>query len=75
MALALTRSIEHKAEDISVEYRLISLIERPVKSLNGVKGNGCVNGSRIQERAVSMDPEYKNDPRRREITNDYSVYR
>ena len=53
LALALTRSIEYKAEDISVEYRLISLIERSVKSLNGVKGNGCVNGSRIQERSTS----------------------
>ena len=53
LALALTRSIEHKAEDISVEYKLISLIERPVKSLNGVKGNGCANGSRIQERSTS----------------------
>lgn len=64
LALALTRSIEHKAEDISVEYRLISLIERPVKSLNGVKGNGCV-----------MVPEYKNGPHRRVPTNGYSVYR
>ena len=38
-------SIEHNAFAISVEYSTISLIDLPVKSLNGLIGSGFFIGS------------------------------
>ena len=52
-ALILVRLIALKADDNSVAYRFTSLIGFPVKSLNGVKGNGRSTGFNMAVQSVS----------------------